>query len=63
MSVLLIIPNRNLDKLVQKFKAMLPNTSIEVWPEVSDPKSVEYIVAWQLPENSLAPFINCKAIF
>lgn len=62
MSVLLIIPNRNLDKLVHKFNEMLPDTVIEVWPDVSDPESVEYIVAWQLPENSLAPFINCKAI-
>lgn len=62
MSILLVIPNRNLDKLIAKFHAILPNTKIEVWPKVDDPLAVEYIVAWQPPKNSFAPFINCKAI-
>lgn len=62
MSILLVIPDRNLDKLIAKFQVLLPDTTIEVWPEVKDALAVEYIVAWQPPEGSLAPFVNCKAI-
>ena len=45
MSILLVIPNRNLDKLVAKFQLLLPNTPIEVWPNVKEPLAVEYIIA------------------
>ena len=62
MSILLVIPNRKLDKLIEKFHSILPDVKIQVWPEVSDALAVEYIVAWQPPKGSLAPFVNCKAI-
>lgn len=62
MSILLVIPNRNLDKLVAKFQLLLPNTPIEVWPNVKEPLAVEYIIAWQPPKGSFAPFTNCKVI-
>lgn len=62
MSILLVIPNRNLEKLIAKFQNLLPNTTIEVWPNVKEPQEVEYIVAWQPPKGSLAPYTNCKAI-
>ncbi|WP_372766897.1 2-hydroxyacid dehydrogenase [Pseudoalteromonas sp.] len=62
MSILLVIPNRNLEKLIAKLQNLLPNTAIEVWPNVKEPQGVEYIVAWQPPKGSLAPYTNCKAI-
>lgn len=37
MSIALIIPDRKLDAVVTALQQQLPDVTIEVWPEISQP--------------------------
>lgn len=62
MSLALIIPDRKLDDLQQRLAQALPDTRIEIWPQISQPADVEFAVVWKQPEHSLAQLANLKAI-
>jgi glyoxylate/hydroxypyruvate reductase len=62
MSLALIIPDRKLDDLQQRLQQALPDTTIEIWPDISAPEEVTFAVVWKQPENSLASLPNLKAI-
>ena len=34
-----------------------------IWPDVGDPAAVEYLVAWQPPENLFQRFPNLRVVF
>ena len=62
MSLALIIPDRKLDDLQQRLLQALPDTTIEIWPDIAKPEAVEFAVVWKQPEGSLTNFKNLKAI-
>ena len=62
MSIALIIPDRKLDNLHQKLQHALPDTRIEIWPELHDPAEVEFAVVWKQPHGCLNGLVNLKAI-
>jgi glyoxylate/hydroxypyruvate reductase len=62
MSIALIIPDRKLDDLQQRLQHALPDTLIEIWPELDDPAAVEFAVVWKQPHGCLNGLINLKAI-
>ena len=63
MSILFLIPDRNIDKLITQIRTLVsPSTEIEVWPDVKNPEKVEYVIAWNPPKGSLADLPNLKAI-
>lgn len=62
MSIALIIPDRKLDNLYQKLQHALPDTRIEIWPELHDPAEVEFAVVWKQPHGCLNGLVNLKAI-
>ncbi|MBV2129432.1 2-hydroxyacid dehydrogenase [Arsukibacterium indicum] len=62
MSIALIIPDRKLDDLQQRLQQALPDTRIEIWPELDDPADVEFAVVWKQPHGCLSGLINLKAI-
>ncbi|WP_213996698.1 glyoxylate/hydroxypyruvate reductase A [Arsukibacterium sp.] len=62
MSIALIIPDRKLDDLQQRLQQALPDTRIEIWPELHDPAEVEFAVVWKQPHGCLNGLINLKAI-
>ncbi|WP_445768030.1 2-hydroxyacid dehydrogenase [Rheinheimera sp.] len=62
MSLALIIPDRKLDDLQQRLTQALPDSRIEIWPDISDASAVEFAVVWKQPPGSLAALPNLKAI-
>lgn len=62
MSLALIIPDRKLDDLQQRLQAALPNTKIEIWPDLTSVQDVSFAVVWKQPQGSLASLPNLKAI-
>lgn len=62
MSLALIIPDRKLDDLQQRLTLALPDTRIEIWPDISSADEVEFAVVWKQPAGSLAQLPNLKAI-
>lgn len=62
MALVINIPNRKLDNLVQRLKEKLPNETISVWPGIENPDDVEFVLAWKHQHGSLSGFPNLKAI-
>ena len=62
MSLALIIPDRKLDDLQQRLTQALPDTRIEIWPDISSADEVEFAVVWKQPSGSLVQLPNLKAI-
>ncbi|GAB2920315.1 2-hydroxyacid dehydrogenase [Rheinheimera gaetbuli] len=62
MSLVLIIPDRKLEDLQQRLQHVLPDSQIEIWPDVADVNAVEFAVVWKQPAGSLAALPNLKAI-
>ncbi|WP_019677089.1 2-hydroxyacid dehydrogenase [Arsukibacterium perlucidum] len=62
MSIALIIPDRKLDDLQYRLQQALPQTRIEIWPELYDPAEVEFAVVWRQPHGCLNGLVNLKAI-
>ena len=60
----------NLDKVIDKaqawrdaFKAQLPDLPIRFWPDVGDPKEIEYLAFMHPDFDALPAFPNLKAMF
>ena len=62
MSLLINIPNRPLDKLINKLSEFIPEHDIQVWPNVTAPEKVEFALVWKHEEGSLVGFDNLKGI-
>lgn len=62
MSIALIIPDRKLDAVVTALQQQLPDVTIEVWPEISQPDAVEFAVVWKQPAGAVASLPNLKAL-
>lgn len=62
MSIALIIPDRKLEDLQQRLQQALPDTCIEIWPDISEPAEVDFVVAWKPPAGVWANFQELKAI-
>ncbi len=62
MSIALIITDRPSDDLAHLLRQLLPDASVQVWPDISDPDSVTLAVLWQHPEGVTDQFPNLKAV-
>ncbi len=62
MSIALVITDRNVTTLYTKLTERLPHVNIQCWPEISAPENVEFVVAWQAPDNIWQQFPKLKAI-
>lgn len=62
MSIALIITDRPSDDLAHLLRQLLPDVSVQVWPDISDPDSVTLAVLWQHPEGVTDQFPNLKAV-
>lgn len=62
MSLVIIAPNRNLDEWRTGIHAIDSSVSIQVWPEISDPKEVLGAIVWNHPKGSLKGLPNLKFI-
>ena len=62
LSIALIIPDRKLDDLQQRLQQALPDTRIEIWPDIADPQQVSFAVVWKQPAGSVASLPQLKAL-
>jgi len=46
----------------ERLKTLLPEATFRQWPDVGDPTKIDYLVAWQPPEN-LSGFTALKVLF
>lgn len=62
MSIAIIFNNRKLEDWQEKLAALFVDTKVEVYPEISNPNDVEFIVAWKPHEGYIKEFPNAKVI-
>ncbi len=62
MSLLLIAPDRNLQPWKETLLKVDSDLDIEIWPEVADPKRVQFAVTWQQPPHVLEQYPNLQAV-
>lgn len=62
MSLLINIPNRNSDRLIEQLAVHIGAEEIEVWPNITQPDEVEFALCWGHQHGSLAQFPNLKGI-
>jgi glyoxylate/hydroxypyruvate reductase A len=62
MTLLVVVPDRNNDKLIAKLQALLPEVNIVEWQAGLDCTDVEFVLAWNPPESIWASLPNLKVI-
>ncbi|WP_199609413.1 2-hydroxyacid dehydrogenase [Flocculibacter collagenilyticus] len=62
MTLLINIPNRNVDKLVHGLSEQLGRETVQVWPDVDEPDKVTMALVWHHEHGSLTRFNHLKAI-
>ena len=51
MSILLIFENKNVEPWEKALKEKLPNTTIEVYPNIKDKDVVDFVICWKPIKN------------
>jgi len=62
MSILLIFENKNVEPWEKALKEKLPNTTIEVYPNIKDKDTVDFVICWKPIKNVFEQFPNIKII-
>lgn len=62
MHLLIAISNRDCTKLINTLQKHLPDVEISQWPSCSNLDTVEFVVAWQAPEQMWQQLPNLKAV-
>ena len=62
MSLALVLPKRDTSALEAALAKALPETRIEVWPEIAEPESVVFAVAWRQPPGVWASMPRLQAV-
>lgn len=62
MSILLVFENKDVSPWAKMLKAKLPETSIEIYPDVKDKAAVDFVICWKPKKNVFAEFPNIKVI-
>ncbi|MEO2278963.1 2-hydroxyacid dehydrogenase [Pseudoalteromonas pernae] len=62
MSLLVAIPNRNIDKLVAKLHEQLGSEHVQIWPDISRPEDVTMVLGWQVPAELWQQLPNVQAV-
>ncbi len=62
MSIVLIFENKDPNPWVNALKTKLPNTKIEVYPDVKNTNDVDFAICWKPKKDVLSRFSNIKVI-
>ncbi|MDX1571601.1 MAG: glyoxylate/hydroxypyruvate reductase A [Xanthomonadales bacterium] len=62
MSLALVLPNRDTSELEAALAKALPDTRIQVWPEITQPESVIFAVAWKQPPDVWSSMPKLQAV-
>lgn len=45
-----------------ELREQLPGEDLRFWPDIGDPAEIDYLVAWRMTPEEMAPFVNLQAI-
>lgn len=62
MSILIIFENKDPKPWEKALKEKLPNTTIEIYPNVRDKKNIDFVICWKPIKNIFKQFPNIKVI-
>ena len=62
MSVALIFNQKPTEEWQRNLQELLPDTKVEVYPNISNPDDVEFIATWKPHKNYVAEFPNLKVV-
>lgn len=62
MSLVLLAPDRDMKSWKEALLQVDPNLEIDIWPGVSNPEKVHFVVAWNQPKQVLNSYPNLKAV-
>jgi glyoxylate/hydroxypyruvate reductase A len=62
MSLLLIAPNRDMQPWEKALHSVDSDLDIEIWPDVADPKRIQFAVTWRHPAHVLKKYPNLQAV-
>lgn len=62
MSVALIFNQKPTEEWQRNLQELLPDTKVEVYPNISNPKDVEFIATWKPHKNYVTEFPNLKVV-
>lgn len=60
MSILIIFENKNPQPWKKILKEKLPNTTVEIYPDVKDKSDIDFAICWKPKNNVFAQFPNLK---
>ena len=62
MSIIICFNNKDPKPWQEALQAKLPNATIEIYPNVTDPKAITFALCWKPESNILAQFPNIKVV-
>lgn len=62
MAILFHCPWDNADQWLAALRAALPKDEFRIWPDVGEPKEIDFAMVWEIPHGVLAEFPNLLAI-
>ncbi len=62
MSLLLIAPDRDMQPLKEALHKVDTNLDVEIWPNISDKKKVQFAVVWRHPTHIFEEFPNLRTV-
>ena len=62
MAIALICPNKDPKPWVKALHNVDPSLDIQIWPNISAPKDIEFALCWDHPQGVLNDFPNLKSI-
>ena len=62
MSVAILFSQKSSEEWQQKLSELLPETKVEVYPEIENPNDVEFIVTWKPHIGYVTDFPNLKVV-
>ncbi|WP_138431677.1 2-hydroxyacid dehydrogenase [Fodinibius saliphilus] len=62
MSLIFVAPDRSLSAWKDAIHKVDPNLDVEIWPQIDNPKRVQFAVCWNQPKHVLDNYPNLKAV-
>jgi len=62
MAMLIAMPGRDTQPLVDRLRSLSPELDLRVWPEVGAVEAIDFAVLWQQPAGLLASLPNLRAV-
>ncbi len=62
MTILILMPDRNVSEVVQALNVIDTDLEVRVWPDTGDKSDIEFVIVWDHPTGELKKYPNLKVI-